>query len=761
MSTTNDAVVVAMETKKTPPGLTLEELDQAEPQVKALYLVQPIRNESHGQTIGKALLDRRSETLRDDDAESATGSSLPQSPRQFEDGGGAGSSGFGSDVEGHSTVIRDSSHPTSPCCRHHQFLSKPQSEDECECEMDRQSCAVEVGSSRPPSSPSPDFIGSDTSSPSNSNQNPEILLSLCGGLKGNRQVSDECFMLSLITFDEFCEDPEGILANPDLVVKVGSHYYTWLVAAPVLLSMGAFGRPLPSAAVNVLLNKHQPESEPQPSITESRKKSTGVSSWFYWGSKEEETVHSSSAPQMSSLEEVPTSPVSPPTVPMDLAAQGAVEDAIEAALPEAEGGIAVLDPDETQSSVKFTAEDDEDENQRQEYIKSIRLTPEQLAKLPLKEGANDVVFSVTTSYQGTTRAEASIFLWNYDDKLIISDIDGTITRSDVLGQIMPLVGKDWSQDGITSLYRHIVENGYRIIYLSARAIGQAGITRSYLQSIRQESHCLPNGPLLLSPSSLFLAFHREVIEKKPEDFKIGCLEDIAKLFPWRDGAATPTLETEIRAASADGADANIGDALVTSEVNKPFFAGFGNKSNDVVAYNAVGVPPSRIFTVNHRGEICHELLKNYRTSYTSLKDMADHVFPFIFKGEPYIDKESPVKSDLLLRASSRSESEVAPPYGPSLARRQGKERSYSSVDFPPQSSSPFSSSLPQHHQHYQLQPHQQQNLSQQMARSRRSGSAAPKCFFYEGEQYSSFAYWREPLVNMEDEISGLAEAMKL
>ena len=56
--------------------------------------------------------------------------------------------------------------------------------------------------------------------------------------------------------------------------------------------------------------------------------------------------------------------------------------------------------------------------------------------LPLKEGANDVVFSVTTSYQGTTRAEASIFLWNYDDKLIISDIDGTITRSDVLGKLV-------------------------------------------------------------------------------------------------------------------------------------------------------------------------------------------------------------------------------------------------------------------------------------------------------------------------------------
>merc|ERR1719193_2152761 len=229
-------------------------------------------------------------------------------------GGGAGSSGFGSDVEGHSTVIRDSSHPTSPCCRHHQFLSKPQSEDECECEMDRQSCAVEVGSSRPPSSPSPDFIGSDTSSPTNSNQNPEILLSLCGGLKGNRQVSDECFMLSLITFDEFCEDPEGILANPDLVVKVGDHYYTWLVASPVLLSMGAFGRPLPNAAGDVLLKKHQPQSESRPSISESRKKSSGgVASWFYWGSKEDESVVSSSAPSLTSLNESMATP--PPALP--------------------------------------------------------------------------------------------------------------------------------------------------------------------------------------------------------------------------------------------------------------------------------------------------------------------------------------------------------------------------------------------------------------------------------------------------------------
>lgn len=49
--------------------------------------------------------------------------------------------------------------------------------------------------------------------------------------------------------------------------------------------------------------------------------------------------------------------------------------------------------------------------------------------LKLKNGPNDVVFSVTTQYQGTCRCEGTIYLWNWDDKVIISDIDGTITRS--------------------------------------------------------------------------------------------------------------------------------------------------------------------------------------------------------------------------------------------------------------------------------------------------------------------------------------------
>jgi phosphatidate phosphatase LPIN len=36
-----------------------------------------------------------------------------------------------------------------------------------------------------------------------------------------------------------------------------------------------------------------------------------------------------------------------------------------------------------------------------------------------------------------------------------------------------MVGKDWTHQGVAKLYTDIVRNGYQIMYLTARAIGQA------------------------------------------------------------------------------------------------------------------------------------------------------------------------------------------------------------------------------------------------------------------------------------------------
>lgn len=48
-------------------------------------------------------------------------------------------------------------------------------------------------------------------------------------------------------------------------------------------------------------------------------------------------------------------------------------------------------------------------------------------------------------------------------------------RSDVLGHILPIVGKDWAQSGVAQLFTKIKNNGYKLLYLSSRAIGQAKV----------------------------------------------------------------------------------------------------------------------------------------------------------------------------------------------------------------------------------------------------------------------------------------------
>lgn len=47
-----------------------------------------------------------------------------------------------------------------------------------------------------------------------------------------------------------------------------------------------------------------------------------------------------------------------------------------------------------------------------------------------------------------------------------------MVRSDVAGQVLPFLGKDWTHFGVIELFSAIHDNGYRLLYLSARAIGQ-------------------------------------------------------------------------------------------------------------------------------------------------------------------------------------------------------------------------------------------------------------------------------------------------
>ena len=98
----------------------------------------------------------------------------------------------------------------------------------------------------------------------------------------------------------------------------------------------------------------------------------------------------------------------------------------------------------------------------EEKRNSLRLSKEEVDELGLELGSNSAVFSVTTRFQGTYRAACNIHVWRQNDRIVISDIDGTITRSDVRGMLLPLIGaSNWAQGEVVRLYNLIASNGYR------------------------------------------------------------------------------------------------------------------------------------------------------------------------------------------------------------------------------------------------------------------------------------------------------------
>uniref|UniRef100_A0A665WVH2 phosphatidate phosphatase n=1 Tax=Echeneis naucrates TaxID=173247 RepID=A0A665WVH2_ECHNA len=392
---------------------------------------------------------------------------------------------------------------------------------------------------------------------------PDVTLSLCGGLTENAEISKERFMEHIITYHEFAENP-AIIDNPNLVVKIGNRYYNWTLAAPLILSLQAFQKNLPKATEEAWVKEKMPKKSGR---------------WWFWRKRADSTI------KQSGFIRIIRNPQPFLFCRPKAGESSSDEEAKEVSAASCQerlqpGGDAPPHPSP------------------HTYRKSLRLSSDQIASLKLKEGPNDVTFSITTQYQGTCRCEGTIYLWNWDDKVIISDIDGTITKSDVFGQILPQLGKDWTHQGIAKLYHSVAENGYKFLYCSARAIGMADMTRGYLQWVNDGGTILPRGPLMLSPSSLFSAFHREVIEKKPEIFKIECLTDIKNLFQHN---------------------------------KQPFYAAFGNRTNDVFAYKEVGVPVCRIFTVNPKGELIQEQTKGNKSSYGRLSELVEHVFPLLSK----------------------------------------------------------------------------------------------------------------------------------
>ncbi|KAF8769761.1 hypothetical protein HU200_006371 [Digitaria exilis] len=384
-----------------------------------------------------------------------------------------------------------------------------------------------------------------------------VEISLCGNMLQpgmGRESAEEAFQQHLVSEEDFKSSGSTIIKNTNLIVKVENKYFPWSKVSHVILGKAIFGSKFSIETIDAIPVERQERAN---SREDSLRVSPSSRRWRLW--------------------------LNPFRITRSL--QRSNSDSSEDIFLDSE---TVLSPIDEQAQ-----ENNKSQSPRKQFIRTLIPTSEQVASLNLKEGQNLVTFSFSTRVLGRQQVDAHIYLWKWNAKIVISDVDGTITRSDVLGQVMPLVGRDWSHSGVARLFSAIKENGYQLLFLSARAIVQAYLTKNFLFNLKQDGKALPNGPVVISPDGLFPSLYREVIRRAPHEFKIACLEDIKALFP--------------------------------SDYN-PFYAGFGNRDTDELSYKKMGIPKGKIFIINPKGEVAVNSSVDVK-SYTSLHTLVNDMFP--------------------------------------------------------------------------------------------------------------------------------------
>jgi len=309
-------------------------------------------------------------------------------------------------------------------------------------------------------------------------------------------------------------------------------------------------------------------------------------------------------------------------------------------------------------------------------VKSVRPTPAQLAALGLRDGANDIVFEA----QNGERMSANLFLWGPHARIVVSDIDGTITKSDVRGHLYNLVGMDWTHAGVAQLYTNIAANGYHIMYLTSRAIGQMDATKGYLHKVSQgSSTSVGSGASGGGGSAGGSGGGAPVVRAAAAAPAAAPTTSAPAAGGASAAAATPGGATAAASSTSGGGGGSDGKGgvspaawapstpvfklppgpvitspdrllaafhreVVQREPHKfkiaalsdiahlfphgshPFYAGFGNRDTDIKSYRAVHVAESKIFIINPEGDIKH-LNRYYRSSYASINALVHAMFP--------------------------------------------------------------------------------------------------------------------------------------
>lgn len=70
----------------------------------------------------------------------------------------------------------------------------------------------------------------------------------------------------------------------------------------------------------------------------------------------------------------------------------------------------------------------------------------------LKLGENSITYEIICKKLGTCTINCKLFVIKSSVKIFISDIDGTVTKSPVVGMLLSNIGYDYTHAGICKFY---------------------------------------------------------------------------------------------------------------------------------------------------------------------------------------------------------------------------------------------------------------------------------------------------------------------
>lgn len=258
-----------------------------------------------------------------------------------------------------------------------------------------------------------------------------------------------------------------------------------------------------------------------------------------------------------------------------------------------------------------------------------------LVKKKKRTGKDDATETSNTDKKKYTivgQIEAYVFLWSVYDTIIISDIDGTVTKSDVRGVIDSIFTEKYGHvhDGVCSLFSELVKfqrehkddqkqnhGKVRVLYLSSRPMTLIHSTRKFLSLLSQRSSEDPQASSSTNCGVLSFIDDNFISSDKEEARESGDIQkkDAVGLpsgpIFLHSGSLSTVLFTELVTKSTHEFKADLLARQVVlpfvaagkEKVGALFLAGFGNKKTDSLAYEMVGMNTHQIYIIDSSSKL--------------------------------------------------------------------------------------------------------------------------------------------------------------